>query len=236
MNPLPDLGTVGSIASLLSLVIGFAGGLWWRHISTLIARDREATVSLLGLFEVYRYLQKAAEALGALQTPRSADRLEAEMSVQEALEIQQARDGVISSIQALNTFFGSVYDFKIAGTDPLVRAARYYRIRGLLHSAEMCFEQALALSNNGKSLSDEDRRACVHGLQYYAIALGDQEEAARWAREAKARGTGGCIEEDRIVTWFVAYRCYYLLRLTVPNPLALRRQQPRLSQRELLRK
>lgn len=218
VNPLLDLGTAGSVASVLSLVIGFLSGLWWRHVRTLIARDREATVSLLGLYEVFRYLQRAEQVLGGLQIHRSADRRTMEVKIQEAFEIQQARDGVIKSLQALNTFFGIAHDLKVSNTDPLVRAARFYKARGPLRSAVICFEQALALSEDGKKLGAEDRRACVHGLQYCAVALGERDEAARWSREAKEREIDGCIPEERIQTWFVVYRCAALLRLTFPNP------------------
>lgn len=216
MSPLLDLGTAGNVASVVSLALGFAGGFWWRRVRTLIARDRETTVSLLGLFEVYRHLQRANAALGTVLEERTGRRRTA-LTRRQSREMQQARDGIIQSEQALNTFFGRYFDLKIAGTDPLVRAARYYRARGPLVNAVSCYEQALALSDDGRALGPEDRRSCVQGLQYCAIVLNEREEAAKWSREAKARQVEGCIAEERLLKWFVLYRWSYLSRLFVPT-------------------
>lgn len=216
MSPLLDLGTAGNIASLVSLALGFAGGFWWRRMRTLIARDRETTVSLLGLFEVYRHLQRAKAALGTALEERMGGRRTV-LTRRQLSEMQQARDGIVKSEQALNTFFGNYYDLKIAGTDPLVRAARFYRARGPLVNAVICYEQALAFSDDGRTLCLEDRRSCVQGLQYCAVVLNEREEAARWAREASAREVEGCITEDKLVKWFVLYRYAFLFRLILPT-------------------
>jgi hypothetical protein len=227
VDPLLNLGTAGSIASLLSLVIGFTGGLWWRRVRALIASDRKLIDSLLGLFEIFHHLQEAEQVLGARQIPRPSGRRTATVRVREALEIQRARDGLIRSQQNLNTFFRIAYEIQVPDAAPLVRAARFYRLQGQLFSAIMLFERALALSEDGKNLSNEERRACMHGLQYCAIVHGDREEAARWAREAATKGIEGCIAEKNIQTWFVVYRCALLLRLALPNPWGRSRQRMR---------
>jgi hypothetical protein len=222
MGSFLDLGTAGSVASLVSVVLGFVGGAWWRRVHSLIARDRETTLSLLGLFEVYRHLQRAEEVMGTILVGRGRSR-RAALTQRQLRETQQARDGIIQSRQAVNTYFGFFHDLKMPGTDPLVRAARFYRSRGPLVGAVICYEQALAFSDDGTTLCDEDRRACVQGLQYCAIVLGEREEAARWAREAIKRNVEGCIHEEELLKWFVVYRFARLLRLVLPTRLGWRR-------------
>ena len=224
-----DLGAVGSIASILGLVLGFLAGAGWWRVRRLIAEDREANVEALDLYETYRHLERAEQVLRKFLLDKTT-------SVPTKRRILDVLVGLASSRRTLNFCFFMVHNLKIAHSDSLVRIAKRHRRRKRLPLAVICYELALTNSDNGSELTEEDLRACLYGLQFCAIAMGDREEAARWAREAEARGIEGCKKEADLRRWFFFRRFFTVMQLASPDLLsrwALRRRRPR---RNALRK
>lgn len=208
-----DLGAVGSVASILGVVLGFLAGAGWWRVRRLIADDREANVDALDLYETYRHLERADQLLRKFLLDKT-------ISVPTKRRIVDVRDGLVSSRRALNFAFFMVHNLKIAHSDSLVRIAKRHRKRKRLPLAVICYELALTNSDNGRELTDEDLRACFFGLQFCAIAIGDREEAARWAREAEARGIEGCKKEEELRRWFFFRRLFTLMQIAKPDFLA----------------
>jgi len=194
-----NLGIWGSIASILGLLIGFVAGAGWWRVRQMIAEDREAGIDTLGLHETYSHLERAQKLLGEYV-------LDEDVSLEEKRRMLEVRDGLLNSRTALNLAFFMVHDVKFTNSDSLVRIAKRHRERKHITLAAICYELALANSRDGSQMGEEDRRACFTGLQFCAIALGDREEALRWAREASKQGVEGCIDEDQLARWFF-FRC-----------------------------
>lgn len=214
-----DMALVGSVCSIVGLVLGFVAGWGWWRVRKLIRRDREANINPLDLYETYRHLERAEQIL----TERI---LESAATPEEKKHILEVRDGLVGSRRSLNVAFFLVHDHKVTRSDSLVKVAKWHRSRRCLTLATICYELALQNSRDGAELSAEDRRACLFGLQQCSIALGDREEAGRWAREATEKNVPGCFSEQDLERWFCLRRLFVLTRLLALDPLLRSRRPP----------
>lgn len=174
-------------------------------------------------FPEFGFIGNTASILGSMERAEVLLRdllLDTNTSVETKDHIVDLLVGLANARSRLNFAFFMVHNLKIVRSDSLVKIAKLHRLRKRLGLAVICYELALANSKDGVELSNEDHRACITGLQFCAIVMGDREEASRWAREAEARGIDGCKREAELQRWFFFRRFFTVMGLAGPDLLS----------------
>jgi len=219
------LAPAANVASLVTLALGFIGGMWWRRHRQLIDEDRDTTLSLVKLHEVYLYLERAEQVLDHSLIDRMPPKA----------KVLDAHKGLVESRQRISTFFGFVYGAELFGPNPLIFMAKFYERKGHFEAAEECYRRALHHFQNGKALTSEMLAKCLEGYQSCAIVLGRRDVAYECARLAETRSLECCLSEDDLKKWFFFRRLFKVLQARTPDLLKLMLRGKRGSRTSLKR-
>lgn len=118
-------------------------------------------------------------------------------------------------------------DFTINGGQ--LRAAEWFRVRGLVVEAIRCYEEAREFDVNNRNLSADARDVCYKGLQECYLMRGRIPQAIRTVRRAVEQEVVGLISEKELegVRGWINMGAYHL-RLRGRRAIALVRRDDRI--------